>query len=338
MMQDCHCNDKPMSSVFALGEILVFLASREGESTGLVRDSVGFVGGVQDCLSQAFAFLSAEADARDVRDVSKVLRERAECLKLLGLFLQPPTKEEVAAVSAAAPLPCAARPMDRPSFEPLRLLTWNVCGDVLACQAPADTTSWNASDKRAAVQREILRLKPDVVCLQECVSRGPLSLLQGYALVGAVASSHAAGYVQLYVVKRLAVEVLSLGRGLPGVACRVDVNGLPLYLLGVHLTHSLEAKTERRKQLRDMLSAFPADDANVVVFGDLNVYREEGEELCDALKLSDADYASESWNPRVNRFFKELQDFSGSAQRFDRFLFCGAVFACACLVGQSVGV
>ena len=51
-----------------------------------------------------------------------------------------------------------------------------------------------------------------------------------------------------------------------------------------------------------MLSAIPEDGKNIVVLGDLNVYREEDEELCDVLQMADAEYASESWNPRVNRF------------------------------------
>ena len=83
------------------------------------------------------------------------------------------------------------------------------------------------------MQREILRLRPDVVCLQECTSREPLSLLGGYALLGAAASSHGAGFVQLYVVKSLKAEGLTLGKGLPGVAGSVNVNGLTLYLLFV---------------------------------------------------------------------------------------------------------
>ena len=78
-------------------------------------------------------------------------------------------------------------------FEPLRVLTWNICGDRKSHACQLDDRDFKAEDKRGRVVQEIVRLNPGVLALQECPSRECYGMLaQSFDLVG-VASSHSSG-------------------------------------------------------------------------------------------------------------------------------------------------
>ena len=89
--------------------------------------------------------------------------------------------------------------MEPGTFDPLRALTWNVSGDAKAWKAPVDDKDWNAQDKRAALEQEILDLRPQVIALQECPSKDPWKNLQERYLFLGAAGSHA-GYVHVYAL------------------------------------------------------------------------------------------------------------------------------------------
>ena len=154
MMRNCRCDDKRLSSVFVLGEILVALASEGDEETRLERKAPEFVSEVQAALSQGFESLRGEADASGERDVLKFLSGEAACRKMLGLLLRPVRRESPDAGRPVQPALRGDVALNQDgSVEALRFLTWNICGDTKAWTAPLDEKAWNETDKRARVQQ-----------------------------------------------------------------------------------------------------------------------------------------------------------------------------------------
>ena len=114
----------------------------------------------------------------------------------------------------------------------------------------------------------------------------------------------------------------------------VDLGTLTLSIVGVHLQHSPQAASERKRTLTLVAEAVSRESDALVVLGDFNVYHgDEDPGLWKDLGLKDAEYAGDSWNPRVNKFFPNQADLR-KGQQFDRVLFRGAVAAYSCLVGQ----
>ena len=194
--------------------------------------------------------------------------------------------------------------------EPCVVLTWNVNAKSgqKSAQAPADDRVWSAADNLDAVQAEVLRWRPDVFALQECVCSRALPRFDGsYVLLGSrVGHSAAAGAVYLYAKTALEVEPLLL-TGVPGVGAVLRIAGQRLAFLALHLASGSASAGQRRRHLQDALAAAAVGDpGGVVLLGDLNV---RDEELADLLRndfarerISEAGYSDFSWNPRKNLY------------------------------------
>ena len=219
------------------------------------------------------------------------------------------------------------------TFDPLRALTWNICGDTKAWRAPVDDKDWSAEDKRAALQQDVLELQPQIIALQECASEEALPrLLERYTLVGA-AKSHA-NYIHLYPLKKLEATRMEISGGVPAVMGCVQVGTMTLCIAAVHLSPSPHSAAQRKYELERVTAAVPDDSDALLVLGDLNVYDgSEGPQLWQKRGLKDAEYAGDSWNPRANKFYENQADLR-KGEKFDRVLFRGAVVAYSCLVGQ----
>ena len=127
----------------------------------------------RDVLTDAYAFLRRAADARGDPAVEKCLSTRKECTKFLGLLSARQSvvcEEGVEERKPRSQKGVVALPDSRSDAQVLRLLTWNIAG---ADVAHASSGLWSVPDKLCAMRREIQRLRPDVLALQECVGEGP---------------------------------------------------------------------------------------------------------------------------------------------------------------------
>jgi len=160
----------------------------------------------------------------------------------------------------------------------LTSLTWNIstAPDLpgVSARAPA---SWTVADNLAALAREVRRLSPDVLALQECPGEDAVAALGGaYSFLGS-APSHS-GFVHLYAREGVGCRRLELPSGLPAVAGESRVGDLRLQWLAVHLSPGKEGAARRRRQLARALAAL--DGCTVAVLGDFNVREEEVEVVC----------------------------------------------------------
>ena len=191
--------------------------------TKLPRGAPEFLAAVQDGLAAGFGWLKAEADASMQRDVFNFLHARPSCESILEFLVQPPAVDMPPRDRAMQLATRGRTELAEPgTFDPLRALTWNVSMDNKAWKAPVDDKDWNAQDKRAALEREILDLRPQVVALQECPSQEPWQTLQErYTFLGS-AKSHS-GYVHVYALKSLGAQALPSPPGLPAVINSLDL-------------------------------------------------------------------------------------------------------------------
>ena len=119
-------------------------------------------------------------------------------------------------------------------------LTWNIstAPDLpgVSARAPA---SWTVADNLVALAREVRRLSPDVLALQECPGEDAVAALGGaYSFLGS-APSHS-GFVHLYAREGVGCRRLELPSGLPAVAGESRVGDLRLQWLAVHLSPGKE--------------------------------------------------------------------------------------------------
>ena len=219
------------------------------------------------------------------------------------------------------------------------MLTWNISewdgAQRISAQAPAECAAWSSADNILAVQLEILRYCPTVVCLQECPSREPLSsLATSYRFIGAAAAH--AGFVHLYVARAHGEAARSALPGEPGVACTVDVGDVALTIVALHLPPFEAGADERAAIVRRVVASAsqPRRAAALVLAGDLNVREAEAAELSKACSFVDVPYDGFSWNPRANGYYAMEPGERRKCHRFDRVMCRGAVSACAFLVGQ----
>jgi hypothetical protein len=293
-----------------------------------------FVPKVRKSLGAAFAALRGEADKTGNRDVLSQLSTEESCRSWLKVLSAPVQVDAPQASVAALSQHQRSRTVEVMSFQPLRILSWNISGKTTSARAPK---SFGLPDKNAAVQLEVAsRWKPDILTLQECVGPDSLpGLLDAYVFVGAARAEHC-GYIHLYVRKGLAAEVLPTPSDCPAVLARITVcKGSVLDVAAVHLMPGPSAKEHRKSQVRAALQGLRP--GSQVVLGDMNVRPEELQELLAMGSFRDAEYAGRSWHPAKNRYDVAGQAdlYRGPGFAFDRVFFAGALHAETFLVGQG---
>jgi len=265
--------------------------SAAAEISHLDPASPTFLVDSRSCLFAAFRRLRLEADARGDCKVEKSLRDRDACLDFLRILgkrdeaCDPPPDVTRETRRANVPIPEEDRL--------LKVLTWNVAGRDLSDSAPK---SWNVRDKFCALRREIFRLQPDVLALQEVPGSGVCDAVpEGLTLVGS-AEAHPRGcYAQLYCRPSLAARLVRLPSSSPAVAAVCCVNGCDVTFVSAHLTPSKDGESDRAREMRQIVSECAA--SSLVVMGDLNVRRPEVKELCDLHDLRDMPYSGCTWDP-----------------------------------------
>ncbi len=282
-------------------------------------------------LAEAFSRLRRAADARGHGAVDKEFDSRESCerfLTLLGVRLQehePATEERPSKRARTAPA------VPKSEDDAVRLLTWNIAGRDVAHACPK---SRNVRDKLLAMKREILRLKPDVLALQECPGGGRCEAVpEDMDLVGVVEAHPEDCYVQLYVRSPLAMQRVALHRDVPAVAGICKVKDTPVCFVSAHLHPHAEHAAKRAEQLQDILSAC-GSGKSIVLMGDMNVQRAEVPDLCDAHALTAMRYANCSWDPRRNKFYANLKNYRGEGKVYDQIWSLGPVWVEGHMVGM----
>ena len=217
-------------------------------------------------------------------------------------------------------------------------VTWNVNQKLQprSASAPASEKLWSDADNLAAVEAEVLRLKPDIVTLQEVDGTLPLSrMIKHYKFLGARAgASSCAGCVHLYARFGLIAEAVSAPDGLHGVLAKVALADTQVGIAALHLHAGADCAVERRKGLQLAAKAVRSVASTVVIFGDLNLRDEEVKDwkLFKMYQLEEVPYEGFSWNPRWNRYDPDVK--GAQPMRFDRMFFRGDMFAVGYLAGK----
>ena len=291
-----------------------------------------YLGDWRDALTEAFALLRRQADARGEIAVENSFARREQCLSFLDVLSRRPANASAEEESRLRPLQMgvgvseAAKELRR--F--LKLVTWNIAGGDLSDAAP---TSWRLPDKLCAMRRELLRLKPDVLALQECPGDGVSDAVPaGMRLLGSV-ECHAAGcYTQLYCRSDLDMVPVVLRDDSPAVAASCKLDGKEGMFVSAHLCPFPENAAERAKEVKQILGSRAG--RAVVLMGDMNVRREEVNPLCEEHGLRAMPCSTATWNGRVNKFYPD-QKHRRDTQMFDQIWTSGSVWVeghmvCAC--------
>ena len=326
--------------------LLVFglLTSRVAAAAGVQSmdpKSYTYVQDVRAAMAEAFSSLRAHADGHGNRDVSTYLSTPEHSRKLLNLLAsQPPLREQAPSSSTRRAPGRTAVVTDKAgdALNAFCLMTWNV-NQVLqpsSAMSPANDKLWSDADNLAAVEADVLRLKPDVVTLQEvhgdsCLIR----LAKNYNLIGArPGANRSAGFLHLYARKGLVAEQVDAPSGLHGVLAKVQFADTQFGIVALHLQAGAQGSLERRAGFKLAVSAVAPVASTIVVCGDLNLREEEVKlwKLCQSYSLEEVAYEGSSWNPRANRYDPDFKD--AQPMRFDRMFFRGAVFASGFLAGK----
>ena len=256
---------------------------------GFWCSSEGFPLIVSSALRTAFAYMRGEVGGQGRRDVLGLLGDEAECLHLLRLLCPEVPVAEGDRLEVSGPATVALqRVADRragteevaaPLRMALKVVTWNIAGSSVSCQAPS---GFVIRDKLAFVVAEVLRWGADLVTLQECVSSNPLAGLDvKYVLVGAEWVDVQRSYVHLYARKGLGAEMVPKRGRWPGVLARLVVDGEALDVAAVHLEPGPQGAEERKRQLSAI--SLEVKGSAAVVLGDFNIRLEEEDALLECV-------------------------------------------------------
>jgi len=323
----------PFERGFAALGVLIHNIMHQAGRTYHDLQEPDFVAKAQSSLGNCFSVLRSEADKSGDRDVLHQLLTDTGCWLLLDA-LSAQRAVEPTPVPVDVLQPTAAKVVEVTSFQPLKILTWNIRGRDKSSLAPK---AFTVEDKMVAVQLEICsRWKPDLFALQECVSQEPLPQFAGkYRLVGAAPSEHC-GFLHSYVKQDMAAELLPTPDECPAVLSRISFSdGSTIDVAAVHMMPGISNRTARISQFHAALSGMRP--GSQIIMGDLNVRPEEAPPLLKAGGFTDAEYAGRSWHPSKTQFDadKELQKKSGPGFAFDRIFFKGALWLESGLVGQG---
>ena len=148
--------------------------------------------------------------------------------------------------------------------------------------------------------------RPDLLCLQECISFPTARTRLPNYTVHAQASSHRGNC--LLATRDGSALLVSRGAAAgavgPCALVAATLHGHPVYLASAHLAPSVEGASERQAQLADITAAVPPG-VPLVLAGDMNMRVAEGTAgLVDAwVALGEDAQTRWTWNTRVNRYY-----------------------------------
>ena len=170
----CPPCESSQESIFLVLGLLLGRVARHAGVSAMDSGVPTFVRDVRRALSAAFAAMRAQADASGHRDVYHDLVTEDSCRALLRTLVTRPALPETLRSGAGTAGSASGRGHGDSyggGVKPLRVLTWNVSQtgvNPISARAPLDRQVWSEDDNLAAVEAEVLRLRPDVVSLQEC--------------------------------------------------------------------------------------------------------------------------------------------------------------------------
>lgn len=174
----------------------------------------------------------------------------------------------------------------------MRLLTWNLAMMERSEDAPLQ---WGQADAEAVVRETILRLRPDVVCLQELP--GVVPFVETHDMIRANPRSHSGNLAVLVTHQLMSTEPSFSTVTRTGIV--VNFSHLALTVANVHLAPGKGGAEQRRHQLSVVLDA--AENKDVVVIGDTNL-RVDEEHAIASLGLTAELPPQPTWDGYRNRF------------------------------------
>ncbi len=319
--------------------LAVAMVGRAADLPVMSETSVHFTSAMGRALLAWLHDVRARLVAAGEEDVLTLMLDEDECLAHLNALLAGEALASVEEVQEPAEAPAVGRAMvSAPDLvSVLEVLSWNVSGGDVSCQAPVE---FAARDKEGALQQEILRWEPGVVVLQEAAGSAGLPLLtqECYVLMGACAGP--AGHVQLYLHKRLcarrqgrACAVVASGAA---VGVELSFGDIALRVVGVHLPAEEASAPARARFFRDLFSQAPRGaGAALLVVGDLNCGPDELRRYCEQFGAVEVGYHGHSWDMQKNKYHAEHKALGASAPQrsFDGMLLAGPVHGRAELAG-----
>ena len=109
------------------------------EPNCLDSGSEDFLARMRENRRRTFGALRADANAAGHLEVCRFLQGQAKCREVLRMLVDPAPGGGRQGGSEGASAPAAGLQLRRSgAFGPLRLLTWNVCGEMHSQHAPGD--------------------------------------------------------------------------------------------------------------------------------------------------------------------------------------------------------
>ncbi len=210
-----------------------------------------------------------------------------------------------------------------------------------ACAGPPFTVAtvnlYFRNDRRSETIRWLDAISADIVVLQEVTPGWATALgeLEHYAYARQLVRNDPFG---IAVISRWPLtglrEVDLAGDGLPSLAGTVEIDGMPLYLLGMHTHTPLTAATARSRDaaLEQGAALLRAAGGDTVATGDLNLtaFSPMFDDFMSTAGLRDA-FEGVGWQPTW------LAGFWPLALRIDHVLVSGGLCAEQVEVGPSLG-
>mmetsp|Transcript_16842 Transcript_16842/g.25321 ORF Transcript_16842/g.25321 Transcript_16842/m.25321 type:complete len:263 (+) Transcript_16842:132-920(+) len=162
---------------------------------------------------------------------------------------------------------------DKKDSRTIKVFSWNV-----ACCEPSSLAPswWSKNDSLVNITSIILQSGADIVALQESPLGIEASIKEKYSLVAST-TSHAPGYVMLFVRKSLKVDkVLKIG---PTICCEIQMFGKRIGFCNVHLAPFKQGETARKVQVLNAMKAFKG--RLDILAGDCNMRMKEGKDIED---------------------------------------------------------
>jgi len=302
--QEFPVDAAPLDTTLAILGLVWAQVAKAAGVPHLDLDSPAYLAEWRGALTEAFAQLRRQSDRRGNGAVENGFASRDECLHFLDVLARSSADlgvEPEKAVDRGRGEVAESVPAKEESSRHCKLLTWNIAGRDVSYTAK---DIWKVPDKLCAMKREILRLKPDVLALQECPGDGVCDAVPyGMELVGSV-ECHAQGcYTQLYCRSDWGMRPVQLPVDTPAVAGIATVNGVEVLFVSAHLFPYPENAHERAKEVSRILSS--RKDRAIVLMGDLNVRYEEIKPLCEDHGLRAMPCSNATWNPCVNKFYPD---------------------------------
>ena len=186
------------------------------------------------------------------------------------------------------------------------VLSWNIAQLEVSADAPS---GWDIDYTQDAIRRFILRLKPDLICLQEVPTDVPF--VEGYELLPKQTESHCG-----YVATLIREDVASANLSHDVVRRSAVLTHFPTWALtiaNVHLAPWNSGRQERIRSLKEITNQSKTE--RLVVIGDTNTRVDEEDAIAELGLAADRPPDS-TWDTRRNRFRSDSNAYSAYYTRY----------------------